>query len=383
MPNPPLSHELMQEAIDLWREHNKSVRKAADASGLKYYAYCHRLEKAKKLGMHLSDGVKDSMTRAGLDPLVIRGGHRRVYDNDGKQIDTVRYTVEQDIAAISDEIEQATQSAIDRINTAEPTSPTLIRVKPADGALFGLLPLFDAHIGLQMPSYGLDEAVARLVGAAFEAIDAMPAAGCIAIINGGDFTHQNDDSNQTPQSRHPLPISANYLDTTDAATDARIAIIEHAAKKFDCVETKDLIGNHDPATAKIVRAALRQRYRDCDRVHVDLEGVTHWSRVFGENLLTAHHGDIRRQLKDLALSLGSKYRVERGVTKVHEHHTGHLHHIKETRLDIGGVMLCQHAAISIKSNYDAANFYESSSIVQAITYRETGGRKSTYEVHLD
>ena len=383
MPTPPLSDEQLRDDWALYLAHGKSCKEAAIAAGVPYNTMNGRLKMAKQRGLHLSDGVKDSMTRAGLDPVVIRGGHRRVYDDDGKQIDTVRYTVEQDIAAISDQIEQATQSALDRIKVAEPTAPTLIRVKPADGALYGLLPLFDAHIGLKMADYGLDESVARLVGAAFEAIDAMPAAGCIAIINGGDFTHQNDDSNQTPQSRHPLPISANYLDTTDAATDARIAIIEHAAKKFDRVETKDLIGNHDPATAKIVRAALRQRYRDCDRVHVDLEGVTHWSRVFGQNLLTAHHGDIRRQLKDLALSLGSKYRVERGVTKVHEHHTGHLHHVKETRLDIGGMMLCQHAAISIKSNYDADNFYESDSIVQAITYRETGGRKSTYEVHLD
>lgn len=284
------------------------------------------------------------------------------------------------IAALIDE---ATNSAIERINATTPNAPSLIRPKQADGALYGFLALFDAHIGLQMPGYGLEDAVARLVSGAFEAIDAMPSAGCIAIINGGDFTHQNDDSNQTPQSKHSLPISANYLDTTDAATDARIAIIEHAAKKFDRVETKDLIGNHDPATAKIIRAALRQRYRKHNRIDVDLNGINFWEHTFGQNLLTVHHGDIRRNLKDLALSLCQKYRVERGVTRFHEHHTGHLHHIKETRFDMGGVHFCQHGAISRKSNYDEANVYEGDSIIQGITYHERGGRKSTIEVHLE
>jgi hypothetical protein len=283
----------------------------------------------------------------------------------------------------ADDIEAATESALERISQATPSAPTLIRIKPADGSLFGLLPLFDAHLGLSMPGYGLDDSVARLVGGAFEAIDAMPAAGCIAIINGGDMTHQNDDSNQTPQSKHSLPISANYIDTTDAATDARIAIIEHAAKKFDRVETKDIIGNHDPATAKIIRAALRQRYRDNDRISVDLAGINFWHRTFGQTLLSVHHGDIKRALKDLALSLCQKYRVERGQTKFHEHHTGHLHHVKETRFDLGGVHFCQHAAISRKSNYDEANVYEGDSILQGITYRESGGRKSTIEVHLE
>lgn len=382
MSTPPMSQEVLQEAIDLWLDHGKSIRAAAEASGMNYHSYKYRLEKAKKLGMHLSDGVKDSMTRAGLDPVVIRGGHRRVYDNDGKQIDTVRYTVEQDIADLAEKITEATESALQRVNVATPYAPSLIRPKAPDGALYGLLPLFDAHIGLQMADYGLEQAVKRLVEAAFEAIDGMPAAETIAIINGGDFTHQNDDSNQTPQSKHSLPISANYLDTTDAATDARIAIIEYAAKKFDRVQTKDLVGNHDPATAKIIRASLRQRYRDCDRVHVDLDGIEHWHTIFGANLITAHHGDIRRQLKDLALSLCQKYRVQRGITTRHEHHTGHLHHIKEMRFDMGGLHFCQHGAISRKSNYDEANVYEGDSILQAITYRKAGGRKSTFEVNI-
>ena len=385
MATKPLSDADALAALQAYRQHNEVAAQAARSlDNMHPRTFDNRLKRAYERGLHLSDGAKDSATKAGLGGLEVRGGHRRVYDADGKQIDTVRYTVPlMTPEDIQDKIGQATESALERISKAKPASPTLIRPKPADGALFGLLPLFDAHLGLSMPGYGLDEAVARLVGGAFEAIDAMPAAGCIAIVNGGDMTHQNDDSNQTPQSRHPLPISANYIDTTDAATDARIAIIEYAAKKFDRVETKDLLGNHDPATANIIRASLRQRYRDHDRIHVDLEGVNFWHRIFGNSLLTVHHGDIKRALKDMALALCQKYRVERGQTKFHEHHTGHLHHIKETRFDLGGVHFCQHAAISRKSNYDAANVYESDSILQGITYHERGGRKSTIEVHLD
>jgi len=372
-----------QAAVDAMDKY-PTKRAAAASLGIHETTFHEHLSKARKK-LAIDPGITGRLAELGIADLGgVHSAWVELRDKDGKKAGNAYVQMgKEDHANALEEIERATDSAIERISTAAPTAPSLIRVKPADGSLFGLLPLFDAHIGLSMPGYGLDEAVARMVSGAFEAIDAMPAAGCIAIINGGDMTHQNDDSNQTPQSRHPLPISANYLDTTDSATDARIAIVEHAAKKFDRVETKDLIGNHDPATAKIIRAAMRQRYRDHDNIHVDLDGVEFWHMKFGQTLLSVHHGDIRRSLKDMALALCQRYRTERGLSKFHEHHTGHLHHIKETRFDLGGVHFCQHAAISRKSNYDAANIYESDSILQGITYRESGGRKSTVEVHLE
>jgi hypothetical protein len=383
MPAPTIANkaitEAQQEAYDAVQEHG-TIRAAARALG-KGYSNVHRAYNSYVRKMNLDQAIADSMTAVGTG-LIPALTWAKTKNPDGTSY-SVLLKPQVDADTIAETIEQATDSALERIAVSAPYAPRLIRPKVADGALYGLLPLFDAHIGLQMAGYGLDEAVARLVNGAFEAIDAMPAAGRIAIINGGDFTHQNDDSNQTPQSKHPLPISANYTDTTDAATDARIAIIEYAARKFDRVETKDLIGNHDPATAKIIRAALRQRYREDDRVEVDLVGLDFWETIFGQNLITMHHGDIKRALKDLALSLCQKYRAQRGVTKFHEHHTGHLHHIKETRFDMGGVHFCQHGAISRKSNYDEANVYEGDSILQGITYHERGGRKSTIEVHLE
>ena len=381
-----LTPEQFQEALDLY-EHYGTELAAADAYDppLSRGAFANRLRQARKWQERqasIDPAIKESMDAVGTG-LVPALAWAKTKNPDGTSYSVLLKPQQADPEELAAIIAEATDSALERISEAAPHSPSLIRPKHADGALYGFLALFDAHIGLQMPDYGLDEAVGRLVSGAFEAIDAMPSAGCIAIINGGDFTHQNDDSNQTPQSKHSLPISANYTDTTDAATDARIAIIEHAAKKFDRVETKDLIGNHDPATAKIIRAALRQRYRDHDRIDVDLDGINFWQQTFGQNLLTVHHGDIRRNLKDLALSLCQKYRSERGLTKFHEHHTGHLHHIKETRFDMGGVHFCQHGAISRKLNYDADNVYEGDSILQGITYHERGGRKSTIEVHLE
>jgi len=367
-----------QEAVDAVSKREGNKQKAAADLGISRSALRERLMRAEKHDPAIAAAMAAVNTK--MVPLLT---WTKVKDENGVLSHSVLLRPQVAADDIIEKIEDATISAIARIATETPSAPSLIRPKKQDGSLYGFLPLFDAHIGLQMKGYGLDEAVARLVGGAFEAIDAMPAAGCIAIINGGDFTHQNDDGNQTPRSKHPLPISANYIDTTDAATDARIAIIERAAKKFDVVETKDIIGNHDPATAKIIRAALRQRYRDHDRIKVDLDGVEHWHRVWGKNLWSVHHGDIRRSLKDMALSICQKYRAERGLTLFHEHHTGHLHHIKETRFDMGGVHFCQHSAISRKSNFDESNVYESDSILQAITYRESGGRKSTIDVHLD
>ena len=280
------------------------------------------------------------------------------------------------------EIEAATDSAIQRIQEVNVNAPYIARPKATDENLFGFLPLFDAHIGLSMPGYGLQDAVERLVDGAMQVIDYMPQASELMILNGGDFTHQNDESNQTPRSKHPLPVDGLYDDATDAGTDALIQIIEYAAKRFEKISHKSLAGNHDPATAKIIRAALRQRYRDVDCIDVDIDGTHFWKRVFGKNMLTAQHGDIRRGQKDIIMGISAHHAVEWGQTTHREHHTGHLHHIKQTRFDDGGMTLCQHAAISPMSDHDIHNLYAGTSILQGITYRASGGRHSTFEVSL-
>lgn len=358
-----------------------TLRDVADNLGISYKSARSRWERAQKW-IEADPAIRNTAQQIGIAD-VSRLSHYwdKVELPDGRSVSAF---IKNDVSTEVTAIEEQVASAIEAIERAKPVASYISRPSQTDDSLMGVIMQFDAHIGLSMPNMDLDKAVQRVVDATCSVIDQMPASGLLLFGNGGDMTHQNDDSNQTPQSKHPLPISGRYIDASDAALDMRIYCAEYAAKKFDRVETFELKGNHDPHTAMILRSSMIKKFDDNDRIkpHTSKD-VTWYEREFGNNLFTAHHGDIRRGAKDIALGLQNKYRVERGRCAHHEHHTGHLHHVKEMRLDVGGVMLCQHSALTVKSNYDKDNLYDGASILQGITFRSKGGRKGTVEEYLE
>ena len=317
---------------------------------------------------NIDPAIRDSMGAVGTNmvPALVWA---KTKDPDGTSYSTLLKP-----AAVEESPEDILERLKVRLEAIRP-APSIARPKSTDDKLLNFLPLFDVHLSMRVGDYGTAQAVERLREGSSDILDRLPRASHVVIVNGGDFTHQNDPSNLTPQSKHPLPVDMEYDDTTDIATDVTVEIIEKALRVSDRVIYQPLRGNHDPNTARILRAALRQRYRRCERVEILTDNTDFFARRWKNNLLCAHHGDIRgKQAKDLVLGFASRYAEAWGKSKYRELWVGHLHHIKSQ--EFPGMLVNQCRAICPKDRHSIEGLWESESEMVGVTYHENGGRYS-------
>lgn len=355
-----------QEVYDL-KQQGKSRAEIAELTGRSFRQVKTLLHQAAQY-LKAPEGQRAAISAAGLSHETARHGWRVVQHEDGSR-DSVFWRREEDTTS---EPEDVIERIAERLAVVKPVVvPTYAGTARED--LLNFLPLFDVHLSMRVGDYGTAQAVDRLLAGGADILARMPAAATTIIVNGGDFTHQNDPSNLTPQSKHPLPVDAEYDDTTDVAVDVTVALIEAALERSETVVYKALRGNHDPNTARILRAALKQRYRLSDRVIIDDDGIDFFAHEWGGNMLCAHHGDIKgKTKKDLALAFAAKYPEMWGRTRRRELFTGHLHHIRNE--DVSGMLVNQVRAICPSDRYSIENLYDAPSEMIGITYRKEGGR---------
>lgn len=357
----PEQHEVYE-----LKQQGKTRAEIAELTGRSFRQVKTLLHQAAQY-LKASEGQRQAIAVTGLSHGVARHGWRVVQHEDGSR-DSVFWRSED----AEDEPEDIVDRIADRLERIKPAT-----VQPYSGTaredLLNFLPLFDVHLSMRVGDYGTHDAVQRLINGGGDVLARMPEAETTVIVNGGDFTHQNDTSNLTPQSKHPLPVDSEYDDTTDMAVDVTVALIEMALSRSQTVLYKALRGNHDPNTARILRAALRQRYRNSDRVVIDDDGIDFFALEWGSNMLCAHHGDIKgKTKKDLALAFAAKYPEIWGRTRRRELFTGHLHHIRNE--DVSGMLVNQVRAICPADRYSIENLYDAPSEMIGITYRKEGGR---------
>ena len=374
MPNPPLSDELARQALEATRVHG-SKGAAARALGMSENTFRNRVQIAIERGFakHQDEAIENAMEAVSTN-MVPGLVWAKTKDEDGTSY-SVLLKPEKDSGPTFEEV---AERIADRVSKIVPI-PAIARPKTPAKDLLNFVPWFDVHLAGKIGSYGTAEAVERLIEGTKEVIGRAPLTECTIILNGGDFTEQNDPSNQTPQSKHPLSVDGDYDDTTDIATDVTVAAIDFALTRSSRVIYKALRGNHDPNTARILRAALRQRYRKNDRVSIDDNGIDFFAHEFGTNLICAHHGDIRgKQPKDYVLAMAAKYPEAWGRTRFRELWTGHKHHLLTQ--EFPGMTTYQVRAITPANRYAQENLFLSESEIQCATYRHAGGRMG-YTVH--
>ena len=329
-----MTQEELRAAIDVWRENGESVTKAAKALSIPRNTMDSRVRKAKLAGLHVSEGVRDSVDRAGLGYVEARGGHRRVYDDDGKQIDTVRYTIPQ---------EELTQGYLDRMaaafDTIVPAAPV-----PKTGDTFAdlcnVLPLYDVHWGMAAwgketgdQDYDLTLARDDLMRGLDRILTTAPRADTCVLILGGDFLHADDDSAQTPASKHPLDVASKQF----MAIDTGIAIIKYAVARVlehhDKVVIRVLRGNHDPNSHRTIAFSLREWLLENPRATVDMDPRELFMFQWGRASIFGQHGDQMKPV-DLALKLADVCPFWTAATHRYAY-TGHKHSMAAAR--IGGL----------------------------------------------
>ena len=353
-----------QAAIDAVAEHG-SQRAAARALGIDSKSLRNRLERAARW-QEAPKGQREAILHSGLDVGIAKAGWRKIKNADGTS-DSVYWRAPDNEESAPEDLAERIAEKMNKIRPA----PAIKRPAQTSSKFRNFIPLFDVHMSMRVGSYGTADAVDRLRDGITDLTERLPASECCIILNGGDFTEQNDPSNQTPQSKHPLAVDMEYDDTTDIAVETTAHMIEVALTRNDHVIYKALRGNHDPNTARILRAALKQRYRDDPRVTIKTGGIEFFVHEWAGNFIGGHHGDIRKDPKGMVLGFADKFCGAWGRTVCRDLYWGHKHN--ELVTDLPGMRAIQVRAVAPAGRHSIESLYKTPSEMIGVSYREGGG----------
>ena len=327
--------EAQRAAYVLVKEHG-GFRAAVRAANPKqsYASIYRKYQAAIKNGIEFSDGARNSVQSAGLGFGEAKGGHRRVYDEDGKQIDTVRWSVPQ---------EQFTEEYLERIadvfSHIKP-SPTVPAPETLEADMLNVLPLYDVHWGMAAwgretghHDYDFDLARDDVMRGLEAVLSRAPrAAECILLL-GGDLLHADDDKAQTPGHHHNLDVAGRM----HQACETLIAILKYTVTRVlehhGKITVRVLRGNHDENSHRIVAFALREWLANNDRAEVDLSPRDLFEYQWGRSAIFGHHGD-KSKPQEFTLKLADTCSFWSACSFRHAY-TGHKHTHEAMR--IGGL----------------------------------------------
>jgi hypothetical protein len=351
-----------QEAVDALEQHG-SKRAAARALGISRPALTERLR-----GIKQDPAIQAAMAAVKTD-LVPHSMWTKVPPKDG----VPGYSVYHKMAS-----EDPADIAA-RLAAAFENVPAIPETKPPgyfDADLVTIFPLADAHIGMMAygketgESYNTDIAAARVTEWVARAVEASPPSGLAIILDVGDLTHADDDTNMTPRSKHSLTVDSRHFRTLDVTIAALATAAECALRKHAKVIIRILPGNHNQTSYMAIMFALAERYRNEPRVEVQKVPGEFFVMEFGSVMLAAHHGHGAKPDR-MVHFLADEYAPIWGRTRHRFLWTGHLHHHRSA--DIGGVQWEQLRAITARDAYAVSNAYTARAQLQAITLHRTDG----------
>ena len=361
MPTPPLTAELMQEAMQAFKQHGSKTA-AADALGVNRGTYNHRLMRA------IAAGLDEDIVHAAPIGHTVKGVST-LYSGSGQVISQWVKT-----KAGDDPLELAER--VKEIFSDLPAAPVVAPPEYTNADLATVYAIADAHIGMRAwqrevgESYDVDIATNRLRDWVGRLVAASPNSAKAVILDVGDTNHMDDGTNQTPASKHILDVDGRIFRTLDMTVEALSDATTLALAKHDDVEVIIIPGNHNPHSYLVLVFALAERFRDNPRVKVRKEPGEFWSSRFGDCLLAAHHGD-KAKPERLVMFLADEHAEDWGATKHRFLWTGHMHHHKSA--DIGGVRWEQLRAMTARDAYAYTHAYSGKAQMQAITLHRTAG----------
>lgn len=349
-----------QEAIDAVQMHG-SQRKAAAALGIGQSALQERLERARA---HIDPAIQDSMNAVGTQ-LVPALAWAKTKSADGTAYSVLLKPAPEDMG-------QVIRDALSSIPAIAPiTAPAV-----ADTDLMTVYPLADVHLGMMAwgketgEDYDTKLAADRVRSWIGQVAQSSPNSATAVLLDVGDLTHANDQTNQTPQSKHQLDTDTRHFKTTQTAIITLALSVETLAAKHERVIVRILPGNHNPAAYMAIMFALGQRYRNNPRIEVQEYPGEFFVHEFGDVMIAAHHGD-KASAQGMVNFMADEYAPIWGRTRHRFLFTGHLHHHKSQ--DIGGVQWEQLRAVAARDAYAVSHAYSARAQLQAITYHKTRG----------
>lgn len=325
MATPSLTDAQLSEAVRAWLDNGQSITKAAEEVGINIHTMKSRIQRAKSLGYHLSDGARNVVDRARLSYGEAKGGWIHDYDQDGKKVGTTRWAAPPDELS-DDTLERIKAAFVDMAPAAPVAAPETVL-----DDLCTVYPIMDAHIGMHAwgretggDDYDLKHAAADMRHAFAKVLAITPASQRAVLIVGGDYFHSDDTRAETPASKHKLDMDGRFFKVLDVGIGILAETIHRLLQKHKDVLVKVLRGNHDPHSHLTLTFALAERYREDPRVTVDKDPRDLFMHQWGRCAIFAHHGD-KGKPQQMALYLSDVCPFWSEAR--HRHYfTGHVHH---------------------------------------------------------
>jgi hypothetical protein len=384
VPNLGLSTAEMLEALDAFEEHGTQAG-AARALNMNRLTYINRLQQAQNIGRErlmkrlqyeeTDPAIADSMKAVGTN-LVPKLAWAKTKSEDGTSYSVLLKP------------QEMPEETLDRIREAfEGMAAAPVVPAPAyvESDLLTIYPIADAHVGMMAwgketgEDYDTNLAADRIKEWVGRCVASSPASETAVILDVGDLTHADDQTNQTPASKHPLDVDTRHYRTLEVVIAALSQTIETALGKHKHVHVRILPGNHNRTSFMAVMFALAERYRNEPRVSVHKNPSEFFVMEWGKVMLCAHHGD-KSKADRLVHFMADEFAEIWGRTRHRFLWTGHLHHHKSQ--DIGGCKWEQLRALTARDAYAASHAYTARSQMQAVTYHRDRGEIQRVSVGL-
>lgn len=309
-----------------------------------------------------------------VDPGFLLRRVSTLYGTDGEP--TAEWVIQSpENLSFDDTIAAIEQVLLDRVNALPPV-PTPVSV--LDDDLVTVYLIVDHHLGLYSweaetgANYDLIIASRTLRDSFSSLVAATPRSRKAIILNVGDFFHSDDNTNRTRRSGNILDADGRYAKILELGVDLEIEAVMLALSKHECVEVRNLPGNHDPYASIALNTGIRMAFRDNPRVHVSRDPSPFYFHQHGKVLIASTHGDMIRAT-DMPSAVAAYAPKEWGATEHRYIYLGHVHHASIGGGERYGAIWETFRTLAAKDAWAAQSGYASGRSMVAITHHKEFG----------
>lgn len=355
-----------------------TIRGAAEAIGMPYSTF-HKYMTMEKDGNFppppIDPAMQNIMDGVGTGLMPVNAWVRtKNADGDKVTVHLKPPRAEQDPNALIDAIKEGLR---------ELPPPPYAKAQEADKDLLAVYPVADLHMGLltDAEEVGQDwdtkKAQECFQSTFGKLVSVTPRGGTAILAQLGDLTHNDDQRNVTPQSKHQLDVDSRYFMILRRSVAIMKWAIEELRKVYPKVIYRGCRGNHDMNSHYSVTLALAEYYRNTDGVEIIESANEFYVHEFGETMLLLHHGD-KAKPERLAAMMANQWREIWGRTAYKLALSGHVHHV--TRKEYGGVDFESVGTIIPRDAYAFGHGYTSNRSLVSLMLHRTQGEISRAKV---
>jgi len=398
MPTPPLSDEILKEAVALRARHS-TLTDASVESGIPWGTLKNRLARAAERGLMGYDPVlpgfavrqvsttQDAQGNTEKTHIQQRKAAGEVFEMPaGLALKGVTALVDGDGRVIHQHLMgrpdkqaqlDAMRAAVDAFKEELPREIPVAAPRHYNRAdLLNQFTVTDLHFGMLSwreetgADYDLAIAEQLLLDWFSAAIAMSPNASTAILAQIGDLLHHDGMESKTPASGHILDADSRLPKIIRVVIRTLRRVVRMLLEKHDRVHIIMADANHDPAGEAWLREMFAAFFEDEPRISVDSSASTYYVYEHGDVSLFYHHGH-KRKVGTVDSVFAGQFRSIYGRTKKSYAHLGHLHsdELKSTNL----MRVERHETLAAPDAYSANGGWLSGRSAKVITYHRQFG----------